>query len=786
MKNKEFTLAIRHLKKFKKYSILNILGLALGMASAIIIILWVEHEISVDQFHKDGDRIYILRKYTKYSDGQTSVDVSMTSPLAHELKKDLPEIEDAVRVTWQNELLFRLGDKVFYEKGHYADSTFFKLFTFPLILGDPGNVLIKPNSVAISESLARKYFDTEKVLGKTINIRDNKEEVYTITGVFKDVPEESSLEFDYILPYEKYLEYNTWVGWGNFHLMTFIKVTPNANMKLLNQKMTDLLIEKGTWKLPVLFSQSIEESYLYGDYNGSMSNPSGRIMFVRIFSAVALFIIFLACMNYTNLATAIATKRAKEVGVKKVFGSGTRGLIKQFSIEAMTLTFIGFLISLILVYLSLPYINKLIDTELKFEFLKGSIIITLLLVPIITGALAGIFPAGYLSSFKPISALKNLQDPKKGVVNLRQSLVVLQFVITIVFIISSFLILKQIKYIQTKALGVEKEDVITFAQSLKVMEQRDAFKQELEKQPGVTQVCYTGDSPLSVGSDTSDPRWKGKDPNETFSIPYLRVDEDFCKTFNVKIVQGRDFSSEIASDRDGILINEEFANLMGFENPVGEIVDYWGRKAEILGVVKNFHIGNMHRPIEHLMIINRQENTWMVMVKLDGHRKAEALKNVEKVFKDFDDSVPFEFEFISEQYLHSFQGEQYLSRFSNLFTTLAIIISCLGLFGLALFTTEQKTKEIGIRKSIGAKTSELVFMIAEGFIKWIVIAFIVASVIAYFAMESWLETFAFRTQISWWVFLLTGLIAMLISAATFSWQTYRAARRNPVEALRYE
>ena len=787
MNLKDLKYAFRHIKRFKIYSLLNVIGLTLGMASAILIMLWIEHEVRTDKFHENGDNIYVLYKILRNSDGTTSFDFSMTGPFAPVIKKEIPEVVDAVRVTWDRQLLFRLDNKMFYEKGFYADSGFFKVFSFPFIAGTPETALNEPNTVVISETLAEKYFGKENAIGQTIRVRGEKEELFTVTGVFKDVPSYSTLKFDFVIPFSKYYEYyQNAINWGNFNMRTFIQAQPNTEIAVLDQKLNDVYDEHGTWKLPEFFVQPFEELHLYSDFKESKEHPSGLILYIKIFTLVAIFIIFLASMNYTNLATAIATRRGREVGIKKVFGSGRRYIFRQFTLEAVTLTFFAFILSLMLVVVILPYFNRLIDAHLDFSLTNPRIILIAVAVPIFTGLLAGIFPSVYMSSFKPIVVLNNSAAPSKGLPQLRQILVVTQFVITITFIISSILIFKQLKYIQNKTLGLNEENVVFFPQSLYIQAHRETFKQELENQPGIISVTYTSDSPLQVGSNTYGTSWRGKNPEYNMLVPYIQVDADFSKTFDADIIAGRDFDENYATDTNSVLINQTFAELMGLEDPVGEVIDYWGRKANIVGVVKDFHIGSMRVPIQQLLLINRPSETWLTMVRIDGSMRKKALANLEKAFTAFDETVPFEYHFVDEEYAKNYESDKYLSRLSALFTILTIIISCLGLFGLALFTAEQRTKEIGIRKSIGAKTSQVMVMLTKKFLAWVLLSFAIASIIAYYTMYSWLESFAYRTNISLWVFMATGLVAVIIALITVSWQAYRAANRNPVESLRYE
>lgn len=779
--------ALRHIFRYKEYSLLNVLGLALGMACAILIMLWIEHEVRTDKFHEFGDDIYMLRKLLKNSDGTTSIDNAMTGPFAPVIEEEIPEVIHAVRVTWNMELLFRLDEKMFYEDGFYADSSFFKVFSFPLIAGNSATALNDPNSVVISEKLAEKFFGSENAIGKSIRVRGDQEELFTVSGVFRNVPSYSSLTFDYVIPFAKYYEYNKdWIQWGNFHMRTYLQTQPNTNMTMLDKKLNEVYDKHGSWKLPSFFVQPFEDVHLYNEYDESKQNPSGLILFIKIFTLVAVFIIVLACMNYTNLATAIATRRGREVGVKKVFGSGRRYIFRQFTLEALSLTLFAFVLAVLLVIVVLPYFNMLINTELDFTLTNPRIVIIAFAVPLLTGILAGTFPAIYMSSFKPVAVLKSSASPNKGLPQLRQILVIFQFVITIAFIISSLLILKQIKYIQNKSLGLNEENVVFFPQSLYIKDHKATFKQELEKQPGILSVCYANDSPIQIGSNTYGVSWRGKDPEYNVLIPYLQVDHDFCKTFNVDIVAGRDFSEKYPSDTNSVLINEKFADLIGLDDPVGEVIDYWGRKANVIGVVGDFHLGSMRIPIRALLIINRPNDTWLTMVRIDGNMRKEALANLEKTFKVFDETVPFEYYFVDAEYAKNYDAEKYLSRLAMVFTVLSIVISCLGLFGLALFTAEQRTKEIGIRKSIGAKTSQVMTLLTQQFLSWVIISYLLASCIAWYGMKFWLEGFAYHTELSWWVFVTTGLLTFLIAFITVSWQTYRASNRNPVESLRYE
>jgi ABC-type antimicrobial peptide transport system permease subunit len=756
------------------------------MACAIIIMLWVNNELNTDSFFDRN--IHILRKQMVFSDGQITIDPAMTAPLGPAIANEVPEVIATTRMSWDQRILFRLGEKAFYEKGFYADSSFFRMFPNQLKIGSSKKVLEDPNSVVISEKLAKKYFGNENPVGKNLIIRSFKEELYTVTGVFYNTPKNSSIEYEYIIPFSKYQQfYGQYLHWGNYNLLTLVQAKPNTDVNVLSEKIDKILKKNDSFsKNTKIFARPLADMYLKGFYLKSIDNPSGRITDVRIFSIVAIFLIFLACMNYTNLATALAIKRAKEVGVKKVFGSNRKKLVLQFTLEAMVLTFVAFIISLILVELALPHVKLFLGKEILIDYKNWALFVQFLSIPIVTGILAGTFPAIYLSSFKPVVVLKSLIKHGKASIKLRHVLVVFQFVVTIAFIITSIVTANQIKYIHNKTLGLDKNNVLFFEQTLHIQKQRKSFKEELIKQKGVLSVTYTSSNPLEVNSSTAGANWRGKPQNQEFLFPYIAVDQDFVETLGVEVVEGRNFSVNYKNDENAIMVNQEAVKVMQLSNPVGEIINYWDRRSNIIGVVKDFHIGNLRVPIKQLLIICKPEETFMVMIKISGNNRREALKNIEKVFREFESNVPFEYEFVDKQYAKNYEGETYMSRFTNLFAVLAIIISCLGLFGLALFTAEHKTKEIGIRKSMGASTAQIMLLLGNDFLRWIIISFAIASLFSWAFLTKWLQNYAYKTELNWWIFAAAGGIAVLLAFITVAWQSYKAASKNPVDSLRYE
>ncbi len=788
MINKHLLIAVRHLVRYKEYSIINLVGLTIGMACALMIILWIDHQVCMNKFHKNGKNIYQLVARLQFPDGQVAFDRSITGPLAPALISEVPEIKDAIRITWMRRHMFSLDNKSFFENGFYADSTFFRVFSFDLIYGDPSTVINQPNSVAISEKMAIKYFGNTSVMGKTLNIRTGKDELFTITGIFRDVPVSSSLQFDFVLPFSKYYQNNKeLIYWGNFDMMTFIITESNVNMTALKDKMTGILHKYNEWSKNnrvTIFGQSLEEIYLYGDFkDGSVEKPSGIIAYVKILGLVAILILIIACMNYVNMATALSTRRAREVGVRKTFGSGRGSLAMQFIAESITLSLASFIVSCGSVWLFLPGFNQLLQENITFKISNPVIIWIICLVPFITGLMAGLFPAFYLSSFKPIAALKSIYRPGKGNTRFRHVLVVFQFVITIAFIISSIVVFRQVKYMQNKNLGLNKDNVIFFNQNEQIPQHREAFKEELNNIPGVLSVSFTFNNPLDVNSSLT--CRSSKNPNEEIFVSYMVVDHDFIKTLGIEVVMGRELTTDSPSSSNYILINQEMAKTMGIENPVGENVKFRENNLTVAGVVKDFHFNNLRVPIKQMMMFCGLDGTDKVMVKIKGDNIQETIKAIETKFHEFE-SVPFEYSFMDEVYNKQYHTEQSMSKLLTLFTIIAIIISCLGLFGLALFTAAQRTKEIGIRKISGANSGQVMLLLIRDFNKWIIISFVIAGIIAFYVLNTWLQGFAYRTNLSWWIFILTGLIVATLVLLTVSWLSWKASGKNPVEALRYE
>lgn len=779
-------MALRFLLKYRTYTFLNIAGLTAGLYCSLLIILWIDRNVSMDRFHAKGKNIYKLYKEGRFSEGKLMTIPSLPGPLAPALIREVPEIKDAVRVTWTKRLQFTRGEKSFFEYGFYADSSFFELFSFNLFRGNASTVLDDPGSVAISEKIALKYFGKNDVVGETIIISNG--ELCTVTGVFRDVPVYSSINFDFILPFSKYYKQNKSFmdRWDNSDLSTYILITSGADLKKLSDKMSGVIGEHyedaNKYKIRIV-GQPLEQMYLYSDFNSSSRKPSGVIGRVRIMSVVAVFIVLLACFNYINMATALSIKRSRETGLKMIFGSERKSLIFQFIIESISLTIFAFIISWLLVRLSLPLINRVLNENLRDEIKDPLIKAVIYLLPVFTGTVAGLIPALKLSSLKPIAAMTNNPGKGTGKATLRYFLIVFQFIITISFIFFSITIFRQLKFLREKDLGMNKENVIFFKPAESMLVQHASFKDELKSLPGVEDVTYIFNNPLNINSYL---QCSGKDPEKEFSVAYMVADPDFTRTMGIEIVEGADSRTGYTDENKSVLINQEMAKSLGYENPVGQVVKFMGQSATISGVVKNFHFNSLRVPVRQLMVFLGYEGTDMILVRIKDDRKEETISSIENKFHDFESGIPFEYSFMDDLLENYYRNDHSMEMLSDLFTIIAVIISCTGLFGLALFTTEQRTKEIGIRKTFGSGSAEILILLISSFLKWIMISFIISGLISFYVLDKWLQGFAYHAYLNVGIFIIAGILIMILALATISWKCWNASNSNPLDSLKYE
>jgi len=665
---------------------------------------------------------------------------------------------------------------------------FLKMFSFKLAKGDPATALQNPDGIVLSKKLADKYFKGQDPIGKIIRI-DNKENV-TVTGVLEEIPEASSLKFDYLLNYYLWFKENDWAKeWGNNGPRCFVMLAPGVSVDKVNAKIKNYLKTKEKESNIELFLQNYGDSYLYSNWEGGKL-LGGRIDYVRIFSLVAIIILLIACINFMNLATARSLKRAREIGVRKVIGAGKRQLIGQFLGESFLVTFLAICLSLILVFFLLPSFNLLTEKKLSLDFANPSFWMIMLGLLVITGFVAGSYPALFMSSLRPIVVLKGSLKFKPAATYFRKGLVVFQFALSIILILGMIVVYRQIDFINNKNLGFAREDLLFMPLEGELGKTFPTFKEELSKQPGILSVTSAGSSPLEVGSSTQGVRWPGKDTTKLILFANNPVTYDYIKTMGIKLVAGRDFGRDYGLDTNNYLINEATARKIGYKDPVGKELTMWGDKGTIIGLMKDFHHNSLHVPIEPL-IIRLQKPSWgnnwgSIIVRTKAGQSKQAIASMEKTWKQFNPGFPFQYFFTDDEIAKTYKAENTVSKLSRYFAFLAIFISCLGLFGLVTFTAEQRTKEIGIRKVLGASVTGIIQMLSTDFLKLVLLASLIAFPIAWWAMDNWLADYAYKVDIGWWIFPIAGITAMLIALLTVSFQAIKAAFANPVTALRSE
>jgi putative ABC transport system permease protein len=779
-----FTIAIRNLLRKKVFSTINILGLAIAMAFSLLIFLWVADEVNYDQFHANGNRVYRVLQTQVHEESVVCSDIT-TALLAQALKAEMPEVELSTMMTSPDQWTFKVKDEITREQGSYASEDFFLMFSFPLVKGDPKNCLSTADQIVISQKVATKYFGDTDPIGQSIHI-DNRKDFF-VSGVFADVPKNSSLQFDFILPYKDYLNAPWANDWGAIGDKVFVQLKGNAAAETLDLKLKDFLKTKIADTRDQLGLQPFQEIYLHSNFKNGVQD-GGRIEYVRLFSVVAVLILLVACVNFMNLATAQSVKRSKEVGIRKVIGAGRKQLMGQFMGEAILTAILSLVIALFLVELLLPSFNILTEKELWLSYTEPKFILLLIGLAIVTGFVSGSYPALFLSSLRPAKILKGALKFNSSAIGFRRALVVFQFSLSIIFILGTIVVYQQMQFIQNKNLGVDRENLIYQVFEGGLVKNLNAFKTELLQLPGVQSVTYSNQPIFNVQFTSTWIEWPGKNKEVVFAS--AGVSYDYLHTMGIKLSEGRDFSPAFISDSSNVIVNEEAVRQMGIANPIGhEITNRRDmvRKGKIIGVVKNFHLQSLHAPIEPLCIFLDTYPTWgFVSVRTEPGKTKEAIASMTNANKKYNSEFPFAYAFADEEFRKQYAAESLVENLTKGFSFLTIFISCLGLFGLAMFSAEQRTKEIGIRKILGASVTGIVQLLSKDFVKLILIAFVIATPLGWYAMNQWLQGFAYRTEISWWIFGVAGIVAILIALLTASSQAIKAAVSNPVESLRSE
>jgi len=781
-------IAWRILLKGKGYSFINIFGLALGLSCFLLISLWIKDELSYNRFLPDADRIYAVRINSLFN-GEIHTGEDTPSPLTEAIKADIPEVEAVTKLGWSPQLLLSTDNKSVKESGSYASPDFFKVFGFKALAGNPSEALATVDQIVITKRVALKHFNSINVIGKGLEIDRNK--VYTIGAVLDDIPSNSTVQFDWLLNFK--INEQDWMSrWGNGSVLTFLKLRPNTTAQQAMASMKDIYghYASGLKSTPVI--QALKDVYLYGNYKNGKPE-GGRIAYVRIFLVVALFILLIACVNFMNLATARSAKRAKEVGVLKTVGAPRKTLIAQFFTESLLTTSIAAALSLLLVWLLLPYFNLTFDKHIRLDFGSPELLIGIFSLIFFTAFIAGSYPAFFLSSFSPINVLKGvLSTPTKGFrlssLNIRKVLVIFQFSLSIFLIIAMLVIGNQVNYIQHKDLGMAKENVLYIPLEGKLYSQSETFRQEISGLPTVVKASSVATLPMNIQSTSGDLSWEGKDPTLQTAVTASWVSYDFTETMDIKLLAGRDFSSSHPPDSGAYLINETAAKYMGLDkdNPVGKEISFWNGKQPIIGVMKDFHMQSLHAPIKPLILCFDPENSGYMMVRTKAGKLKDAIADLSTLVKKMNPNYPFEYHFVDETYEQMYRSEQQVNLLVRYFGTLAIAISCLGLFALVSFAAEQRTKEISIRKVVGASVTNIVNLLSRDFIKLVIAALFIAIPLAFIAVSKWLDSFEYKIDLSWGLFALAAAISISIALITVSIQAIRAALANPVDSLRNE
>lgn len=783
-------IAWRNFVRNKAFSIINIVGLTIGLACSLMILLWVWDELRIDNFHKNGDRLYTVYE-RQYIDNNIYAGYNTPGVLANELKRTIPEIEYASAFAWISDtpdrLVFKAGDKIMKFDGCYADSDYFKMMSYPLLKGSSATALNTPGSICLSDKMAKAFFGSAAAaFGKTINYNNSKD--MTVTGVFEDLPGIASAKFDFLINWMSFLDDNKWAAeWGNTGPNTLVMLRKDANPGLVDAKIRKAM---GKYSSPnyrlELGMQRFGDSYLHGNFkNGYLSG--GRVEYVRLFIVLAVFILVIACINFMNLTTARSSKRAKEIGVRKVAGAMRSALVKQFLSEAMILAGISVLLALLFVILTLPSFNQLTGKQVEFPYLNIYFWLLLISLTLITGFAAGSYPAIFLSSFKPISVLKGTLRFSGNATMFRKGLVVFQFVLSVVIITGTIVVSKQVNYIQHINLGYDRENLVYIPVEGNFLRKYNVFKQAVLNAPGVKMVSRIGEAPTSVRSATFAVDWNGKASNTSPSFTNTPVGYDFVKTMNLKLVEGRDYSRDFASDSTGYLINESALRIIGYKDPIGKPLTFWGQKGHIVGVLKDFHVTSLHDPIQPLILRLGETDDWgNILVRTEAGKTKQALASLEKICKELNPDVPFTYSFADEEYQQLYKSEGIVSRLSAVFSFFSILVSCLGLLGLAMFTAEQRIKELGIRKVLGASATSLFALLSKEFILLVIVALVIASPLAWFIMDKWLQGFAYKIDIEWWMFALSAFFVVFIAGLTVGYQGIKAVLVNPAKSLRME
>ncbi len=787
-----FKMSLRSLKNSRLFTSVNIAGLTFGLTCSLLISLWVWDEVRFDQFHTNGKNIYRLLGDVD-NNGESIIREYIPSAIVQPLLDEFPEIHQITRVS-PGQVVFQSGHARFSESGIYADSSLLHIFSFPLKEGKLKNIFADPHTVVISDKLAKKYFPGESALGKSISIVEKEKLNYVVTGVLQEIPTQSSLQFDFILAYDQFEKKHRpwWSGktniyaFTNFNVAAYVSLVPEADTKNLNSKLASFITDyTGIETSDAVFAFPFTEYYLHSDFSEGRV-PTGKIQYVKLLSVIAFIVLLIACINFMNLATARAGTRTKEVGVRKIIGAPRFQLMSQFIVESIVIVTISMILAVTLAHLAMPFFNLLTGKQIEVPAYSPEFILVITSITIGTGILAGCYPAVYLSAFTPTTMLRGINSLRGGLSGIRNGLVIVQFALSIIFIVFTIVVSNQINFIQNKDLGIKKENIIQHPLH-GITTNKEAYKSQLLSIPGIQSVGFSEHNPMLISNSNLGVNWEGKSEDEVLYFNVMQVGEGMIETFDFQLMAGESFGSRSTTDSmKYFMLNEEAVRAIGTENPIGMRMQVWGFDGQVIGVVKDFHHQSLMRSIEPVVLLYSPDQVFTAFIGIEGSHDPDLLLNVMEVYEQYEQEYPFHYSFIEEQYKSTYSEVITIGRLANLFSIAAIFISCLGLFGLSAFVTEQRTKETGIRKVLGASSISLLKLFSAGFIRLVLVAFIIASPVAWFYSKYWLADYAYRINLGILPFVMAGLLAILIALFTVGYNTLRAANANPVDALKDE
>lgn len=783
-----FKIAWRNFKKEKAFTLTNVIGMSLGITCGILIYLWIQDERS---FNTSDEAVCYVMVNHFLSQGDIKTYNASPQPLRAVLEEKYSAIDKAAVVSWNYDMAFKKGDKIFQRNGTDASPELFDIFQITFKEGDHRLLFDQPNALVVSESFAEAYFGKHwrslNVIGKGIN--NDQGETFTLSGVFQNMPDNATLDFDFVIPYEFRLSKRTWLNhWGNFSNRMFVRLAENVSLEQANAQIETAIIDNRTDEPTTekIFLQPYKEMYLYNNYEqGKVAG--GRIEYVRLLTIAAILILLLASINFINLSTARSATRTKETGIRKVLGAMNHSLRLQFIIESILVTLLAFGISMVVVMFLLPHFNTLTGKDIQQDYFSAEFIGTLIGCVLTLGVISGVYPAYYLSKLKVTKSLKGLISRNYKEVVFRKSLIVFQFMITIIMIIGAVSIYKQVSYIESKNIGFEKEHLVeVYMGDMNPTSDFQVYKNELLKRPGIVNISATNQNILNIGNTTSDPEWDGKGAGEIIQFNVMCSDPDFLATTGIELNNGRDFEWGRPADTTNFIINEAARKAMRMEDPIGQKFEFWDREGQIIGVIDDVHIHSLHAPIEPFIISYNPSMTYKALVRIEADKTTEAIASLKDLHNTFNPGKTFYYNFISDMYKNQYQSEYLVKDMVFYFTILAILISCLGLISLIAYDASRRTKEIGIQKVLGASIPVIIRLLIKDFVFIVVLAFIIAAPLAYYLVNNWLENFSYRIKLSWNLFVLSIGIALIITISVLAIQVLKAAIANPIKSLRTE